>query len=77
MIHRDKCLSSVYITRVRNNSGRAGEVFQWEKEENPIENCEKPFPSTEMKVFEVFFSGRTRIIPKPELFLTLDQYSLC
>jgi hypothetical protein len=62
MIHRDKCLSSVYITRVRNNSGRAGEVFQWEREENPIENCEKPSPSTEMKVFEVFS------VAGPELF---------
>jgi hypothetical protein len=52
----------VWFARVRNNSGRAGEVFQWEREENPVENCEKPSPSTEMKVFEVFS------VAGPELF---------
>jgi hypothetical protein len=56
------CLLRMELTRVRNNSGRAGEVFRWEREENPIENCGKPPPSTEMKVFEVFS------VAGPELF---------
>jgi hypothetical protein len=55
-----------YITSLRKNTGRAGEVFQWEREENPIENCKKPSPSTEMKVFQwpsQYFS-RASIFPK-------------
>jgi hypothetical protein len=35
-------LGTINRTRVRNNSGPAGEVSQWEREENPIKNCKKP-----------------------------------
>jgi hypothetical protein len=50
-------------SRVRNNSGPAGEVSRWEREENRIENCEKTFPPAKMKVFKVFS------VVGPELFL--------
>jgi hypothetical protein len=54
------------IQSLRKNTGRAGEVFQWESEENPIENCKNPSPSTEMKVFQwpsQYFS-RASFFPK-------------
>jgi hypothetical protein len=53
--------TTIALPRVRNNSGPAREVSQWEREENPIKNCEKTSPPAEMKVFKVF--SRTGIVP--------------
>jgi hypothetical protein len=50
-------------SRVRNNFGPAGEVSQWEREENPIKNCEKTSPPAEMKVFKVFSVARPELFP--------------
>jgi hypothetical protein len=52
------------LPRVRNNSGRDGEVFLG-KRGKPNWKLRKTLPFDRNESFRGFFSGRTRIIPKP------------